>query len=253
MPGMTRHLNTWVPRSVQRADHVIAVSQATRQDLIELYNTPPKKISVLYHGVSANFAPVTDPARLNEIRQRFGLGQAPFVLSVGTVQPRKNYTRLVQALARLDDHTRLVLAGSKGWGINPLLTEIKKLGLTERVIFTGFVDDADLPALYSAATLFVYPSLYEGFGLPVAEAMACGTPVIASDRSALPEVVGNAGLLIDPEDVAALAQAMAGLLRDDSRRAALSRAGQAQAAKFTWPGMAQQLLALYRQILKNQG
>lgn len=248
MPGMTRHLNTWVPRSVQRATHVIAVSEATRQDLIELYGTPPEKISVLYHGVSPQFKPVTDPAALAQVRQKYGLGHADFILSLGTIQPRKNYGRLVQALARLKQDIALVIVGGKGWDSDSLLAEIEKLGLSRRVHFPGFVADADLPALYSAATLFVYPSLYEGFGLPALEALASGTPVVASNRSALPEVVGHAGLLVNPEDVTALSAAIAGLLDDDSRRAALAAAGLKQAAQFTWPAMARQLVQLYQRL-----
>ncbi|MCG3209413.1 MAG: D-inositol-3-phosphate glycosyltransferase [Anaerolineae bacterium] len=248
MPGMTRHLNTWVPRSVQRADHVIAVSEATRQDLIELYGTLPEKISVLYHGVSAHFKPITAPANLAQIRRKYGLGNAPFILSLGTIQPRKNYLRLVQAFARLNRDTRLVIVGGRGWDSAALLAEIDNLGLAGRVLFPGYAPDDDLPALYSAATLFVYPSLYEGFGLPALEAMACGTPVVASCRSALPEVVGQAGLLVNPEDVDEMQQAIAALLADDSRRARLAAAGINQAAKFTWPAMAGQLVQLYQRL-----
>ncbi len=251
MPGMSHHLNTWVPRSVQRANHVIAVSEATRQDLIELYRTPPDKISVLYHGVTPEFAPVTSAARLNEVRQKYNLGQNPFILSVGTLQPRKNYQRLVRALAQLEADLSLVIVGGRGWQVEPLLAEIEQRKLAARVHLPGFVADADLPALYSAAALFVYPSLYEGFGLPALEAMACGTPVIATNRSALPEVVGNAGLLIDPYNVDELAAAINRLLRDADLRAQLAAAGRARAAQFTWPAMARQLVELYRQIIQR--
>jgi len=251
MPGMSQHLNTWVPRSVQRADHVIAVSEATRQDLMELYHTPPGKISVLYHGVTPEFAPVTSAARLNDVRQKYNLGQNPFILSVGTLQPRKNYQRLIQALAQLEADVSLVIVGGRGWQVEPILAEIERQKLAARVHLPGFVADADLPALYSAAALFVYPSLYEGFGLPVLEAMACGAPVIAANRSALPEVVGNAGLLIDPYNVDELAAAINRLLGDGSLRAQLATAGRAQAAQFTWPAMARQLVEMYRQIIQR--
>jgi glycosyltransferase involved in cell wall biosynthesis len=251
MPGMTHHLNKWVPHSVKRADHVIAVSEATRQDLIELYQTPPEKISVLYHGVTPDFKPVTKPDRLSAVRQKYNLGQQPFILSVGTIQPRKNYQRLIQAFATLDPALSLVIVGGKGWHYADVFAEVTRQGLEERVHFLGFAADADLPALYSAASLFVYPSLYEGFGLPVLEAMACGTPVVASNQSALPEVVGEAGLLVDPGSVEAIAAAMTHVLTDTTLSRRLAQAGQARAACFSWPGMAAKLLNLYEQIIEE--
>lgn len=252
MPGMSRHLNKWVPHSVQQADHVIAVSEATRQDLIELYQTPPEKVSVLHHGVSARFKPVAEVDRLAAIRQKYGLGDEPYILSVGTIHPRKNYQRLIQAFAQIDPSTQLVIAGSKGWAYRTVFTEISNRGLVERIHFLGFVDDEDLPALYSAATLFVYPSLYEGFGLPALEAMACGTPVVASDQSALPEVVGDAGLLVNPYNVDEMAPAMAQILENAALRRQLAEAGLARAAQFTWPKMAVKLIKLYQKLLKQE-
>lgn len=249
MPGMTRQLNTWVPRSVERADHVIAVSEATRLDLIELYHTPPEKISVLYHGVTPNFQPVTAPAQLAAVRQKYDLGESPFILSVGTLHPRKNYRRLIQAVARLKKPLNLVIVGSKGWQYEEIFAEVDRQKLTEQTHFVGFVAEADLPALYSAASLFVYPSLYEGFGLPALEALACGTPVIASNQSALPEVVGQAGLLVDPLAVDDITAAITRLLDDADLRQQLSAAGLRQAARFTWDDMAAKLSALYDQIL----
>ncbi len=249
MPGMTRHLNRWVPWSVARADHVIAVSKATRQDLNELYGTPPEKISVLYHGVTADFKPIEDRNMLTAVRQKYGLDDRPYILSLGTVQPRKNYQRLVQAFAQLDPSYALVIAGSKGWGGEGILAEVEKLGLAERIHFPDFVADVDLPALYSAASLFAYPSLYEGFGLPVLEAMACGTPVVASKRSSLPEVVGEAGLLVDPLDVTAIAAAMAQVLADAYLHQRFSQVGRLQAAKFNWGKTAAKLVELYQKLL----
>lgn len=253
MPGMSRHLNRWVPHSVRQADHVIAVSEATRQDLIELYQTPPQKISVLYHGVTPDFQPVLEPDRLAAVCQKYGLGQQPFILSVGTIQPRKNYQRLIQAFAALDPTLALVIVGGKGWHYETIFDEVARCGLIGRVHFLGFTADADLPALYSAASLFVYPSLYEGFGLPALEAMACGTPVVASNQSALPEVVGEAGVLVDPCDVDAMAAAMSNLLADTALHQQLAQAGRARAAQFTWEGMAVKLLNLYNELLEVTG
>jgi glycosyltransferase involved in cell wall biosynthesis len=249
MPGMTRHLNTWVPYSARQADHIIAVSEATRRDLIELYHISPDKITVLYHGISPDFRRVEDTATLAAIRHKYGLGQRPFVLSVGTIQPRKNYRRLIQAFALLDEPLALVIAGGKGWDYEDVFAEVNRQGLAERVHFPGFVADADLPALYSAASLFVYPSLYEGFGLPILEAMTCGTPVVASNQSALPEVVGQAGLLVEPRDIQALAAAMSRLLADEDLHQKLAQAGRIRAAGFTWSHMAVKLTALYRQLI----
>jgi glycosyltransferase involved in cell wall biosynthesis len=251
MPGMEAHLNKWVPNSVRRADHVIAVSETTRQDLIELYQTPPEKITTLYHGVTSEFQPVKSPTLLSTLRQKYNLGDSPFVLSVGTIQPRKNYTRLVQAFAQIDKSFSLVIVGSKGWHYDEIFAEVAKHGLEKRVHFSGFVADADLSALYSAASLFVYPSLYEGFGLPALEAMACGTPVVVSNQSSLPEVVGEAGLLVDPYDADALATAMSQVLSDTTLQQQLAKAGQEQAKKFTWERMGTKLLKLYQQILEG--
>jgi glycosyltransferase involved in cell wall biosynthesis len=249
MPGMSRHLNSWVPRSVARADHVIAVSQSTRRDLIELYRTSPDKVSVLYHGVTADFRPVNDASQLEAVRQKYGLGNQPFILSVGTIQPRKNYQRLIQAFAELPEEYSLVIVGSKGWDYQLVLNEVVTQGLTHRVHFPGFADDADLPALYSAASLFVYPSLYEGFGLPVLEAMACGTPVVAANRSSLPEVVADAGLLVSPTDVASIAEGMKQVLMDTKLHRSMAEAGLSRAAKFSWTATAQQLMTIYQNWL----
>ena len=152
MPRMSTYLNKWVPESVKRADHVIAVSEATRQDLIDLYQTPPEKISVLYHGVSPEFRPIQDTTKLTAIRRKYNLGDQPFILSVGTVQPRKNYRRLIQAFAQLDEVVSLVIAGGKGWHFEEIFNEVTKQRLEQRVHLLGFVPDDDLPALYNAAT-----------------------------------------------------------------------------------------------------
>lgn len=249
MPGMKTHLTGRVPESVNRADHVIAVSEATRQDLITFYQTRPEKISVLYHGVRPEFRPVVEAERLAAVRRKYGLGEGPLVLSVGTIHPRKNYRRLVAAFSEIRPGVSLVIAGSKGWDYDEVFDEVDRRKLEGRVFFPGFVAEADLPALYSTASLFVYPSLCEGFGLPLLEAMACGTPVIAANRSALPEVVGQAGLLVDPEDTLAIAGAMAKVLEDTELRQQLAAAGRARAAGFTWERMAGQLINLYQALI----
>ena len=249
-PGLRAYLNQVVPRSVARADHILADSEATRQDLIDLYDTDPAKISVLYSGVEARFRPIADVERLQAVREKYGIGNGPYLFSVGTVQPRKNYARLAEALHRLNrPDLKLVIAGGKGWLNDDLYRTVQTLGMEEQVRFLGFADDADLPALYNGAEVFAYPALYEGFGLPPLEAMACGTPVVTSNVSSLPEVVGEAGLVVEPTDVEALAFALARALDDDELRGTLRERGLARARLFTWERAAAQLLDHYRQLL----
>jgi len=251
-PPLKAYLDAVVPRSVRRAGHVLADSEATRDDLIALYDTPPGKITVLWSGVDARFAPVTDTTVLRAVRERYHLPDGPFLLSVGTVQPRKNYARLIEALARLRQETHdlgLVIAGGKGWLEDPIYAALDQFGLREAVVFTGFADDADLPALYSLARAVALPSLYEGFGLPVLEAMACGTPVVTSNLSSLPEVAGDAALLVNPLDVDELTDALQRLVSDEPLRAALRERGLARAATFTWERAARQLRDVYSQML----
>jgi glycosyltransferase involved in cell wall biosynthesis len=249
-PALKRYLDRVVPRSVRRADHVLADSQATKDDLIALYAVQPDKVTVLLSGVNARFKPVGDSAALAAVRERYGIGDTPFILSVGTVQPRKNYERLIRAFAVLpDQNVHLVIAGGRGWLQGPIYAVVDALSLRERVHFIGFADDADLPALYSAARCFAFPSLYEGFGLPVLEAMACGTPVVTSNVSSLVEVAGDATLLVDPLSVDDINQALARLLTDEPLRAQLIERGLGQAAQFTWERAARQLLKIYRRML----
>ncbi|HLF25412.1 MAG TPA: glycosyltransferase family 1 protein [Anaerolineae bacterium] len=262
VPALRRYLNRAVPRSVARADRVLADSQATQADLVALFGTPPDKIEVLLSGVDVRFKPVRERTALAAVRARYDLGRGPLVLTIGTIQPRKNYVRLIQAFAQVVGRwwqigsdwmgdVNLVIAGGAGWMFDQIYAEVTRLGLESRVKFTGFIDDADLPALYSAATVFAYPSLYEGFGLPLLEAMACGTPVIGSNVSSIPEVVGDAGLLVDPLDVDAIAAGLIGLLKDASARDAYLRAGLQRAAQFSWDAAARQLLAIYDEMLSG--
>ncbi|MFK7802230.1 MAG: glycosyltransferase family 4 protein [Anaerolineae bacterium] len=250
-PALVSYLNSVVPWSVGRATHILADSVATKNDLVELWQTPAEKITVLYSGVNPRFAPVEDPAEINKIRQKYKLGDAPWILSVGTVQPRKNYKLLIQAfgkIAHLFPHN-LVITGGKGWLFEDILAEVQNQGLDGRVIFTGFVDDEDLPAIYSGATLLAFPSLYEGFGLPILEAMGCGTPVINSDASCLPEVAGNCTIQLAPEGVDAWANGLADLLKDEELRSKLVAAGYEQTKQFTWKRSAEQLLSIYTRLL----
>ncbi|MFZ5918584.1 MAG: glycosyltransferase family 4 protein [Chloroflexota bacterium] len=250
--GLRRYLEAAVPRAVRRAHHVIADSHHTRRDLIQLLDIPAEKISVIHAGVEPRFHPMTGRDALEAVRRRYNLPQR-FILSVGTVQPRKNYARLIEAFALSSSHFStghwdLVIAGGRGWLYEQLFERVEQLGLKDRVHWVGFVDDADLPALYNLTELFVFPSLYEGFGLPPLEAMACGVPVICSDVSSLPEVAAQAALMVDPLDVEGLAAAMQQGLEDQALRAALVARGLQRAATFTWPQAAERLRQVYIQV-----
>ncbi len=241
VPSLRRYLERVVPRSIGRADLVLADSAYTRRDIISLLGVPPARVQVLYSGVAPRFCPQPRPGERERLRTRYGVDveDRPYVLSVGTLQPRKNYVRLIRAFATLEPGTRLLIAGGRGWLYRDILTEAERHA--DRVGILGFVDDADLPALYRHAALFVFPSLYEGFGLPVLEAMACGVPVVCSNASSLPEVAGEAALLVDPHDSDGLARAMARALEDADMRRGMIERGLEQAARFTWERAAGQL------------
>lgn len=248
---LVNYLNKVVPWSVERATHILADSEATKQDLMEIWRVPNEKVSVLYSGVSEAFEKVEDAGRITAVRQKYNLGDAPYLLSVGTVQPRKNYQMLIQAFAPLADKFphNLYIAGGKGWLYDEMMAEIEKQGLTERVCFIGFVDDADLPTLYSAADLYLFPSIYEGFGLPMLEAMACGVPVIASNVSSLPEVGEETAVMLPSHDLLQWTQKMDTLLSDSEQRQKMVAAGLQQVRKFSWKKASAQLLSIYQTLL----
>lgn len=237
-------------------DWVITISQATKKDLCELAGIAPERISVTPLAASQMFTPCADNVRQAQVRARYGIPpDDDYILSVATLEPRKNVSFLLQGFARLVQQEsakglNLVLAGGAGWGGNPLLEQLATTqGMKGRIINTGYVQDEDLPALYSGAAMFVYPSLYEGFGLPPLEAMQCGTAVITSNCSSLPEVIGDAGLLVDPHDLDALCQAILTLWQSTTLRQELAARGRARAAQFSWQRCADQTVAAYRQAL----
>jgi glycosyltransferase involved in cell wall biosynthesis len=236
-PRQRRYLDWSTAHSARRAAVIFADSHATARDLTRFYNTPQAKIRVVYPGVDA--PPV---GSVTEVRARYGLPERYF-LFLGTLQPRKNIARIVQAYAlwrsrNPREQAGLVLAGAQGWLYDPSWT-----AGVEGVTLTGFIADADRGALYAGALALVFPSLYEGFGFPAVEAMACGIPVIASDTSSLPELVGDAGLLVDPLDVDAIAARMSQLSDDAALRRHLAALAPAQAARFTWDATARAVLA----------
>ena len=261
---LKNYSNRSVPRSVRRADLVLADAASTQRDLQDVYRLPADKIKVLYSGVDARFCPLISEPEKARVREKYDL-HAPYLLSVSTIQPRKNYARLIQAFARLSNFSlrprgtegqlptspsdpegprgnfQLVIVGSKGWMFDEVFQTVERLKLQDRVLFPQFVVDDDLPTLFAMATLFVYPSLYEGFGLPVAEAMACGVPVVSSNASSLPEVAGDAALYFEPRDVDGMADSLRRALSDESLRNDLRAKGLAQVRKFSWEKAAGEL------------
>ena len=233
--------------AVRRASRLIAVSGCTATDLQRCYGVDPARVAVVYEGVDPTFAPVSDAHRLKLVRDRHGLSEHPYLLTVGTLQPRKNLGLLLQALRLLLDQgldLQLAVVGRTGWGNLDLPAESARLGLTGRLHPLGYVPDENLPALYSGALAVVLPSLYEGFGLPALEAMACGAPVVASNNSVLPEVVGSAGILVDPRDPRGLAETLRRLAIEPGLGEQLARQGLARAATFTWERAARETLAV---------
>jgi glycosyltransferase involved in cell wall biosynthesis len=256
-PVQRAYLQSQVRRSTHAARRVIAVSHATRQDVVELFGVAPARIDVVHNGVDASFCPAP-AAEVEAFRRRQGLPER-FILHLGTLEPRKNLVRLVQAFAQVKAQdsgqppVKLALAGGKGWSYDAIFAEVGRLGLEREVLFPGYIADEDLAWWYRAAAVFAYPSLLEGFGLPVLEAMACGAPTVTSNLSSLPEVAGDAALLVDPTSVDALAAALLRLLADAGLATDLRARGQAQAARFPWSRTAQQTAAVYRRALGLAG
>ena len=243
------YLNAAMPLYCRRASAIIAVSQATRSDLVRLYGLDPAKIAVVHEAAAPHFAPAA-PAQVAAVRARYHL-PARYVLHVGTIEPRKNLSRLLEAvhgLRQAGEDVRLVVVGGKGWLYEGFFRRLEELALGDAVQLPGYAPDADLPALYSGATLAAVPSLCEGFGLPVLEAMACGTPVVCSAASSLPEVGGDAAHYFDPADTPAMAGAILAVWRDAGLREAMRRQGLARAALFSWQRAAEETMEIYRQV-----
>ena len=236
-----------IGRAVRDADRVIAVSHSTRDDLVQLVGADPARIDVVHEAADPSFGPV----RAEEARAvARGLGlERPYVLFVGSFEPRKNLVALLEAFARVRqrEDVQLALVGRRGWLFEPIFRRLAELNLESHVVVHEHPTRAELPALYSAAAALAFPSLYEGFGLPVLEAMVCGCPVVASDRASLPEVVGEAGLLVPAIDVEALAEALLRVLGAPSLRADLVRRGFERARGFSWERAARETLAVYRE------
>ena len=247
-----RYYNDQIERAVRVADHILADSHATRLDLIKLLDVPDEKITVVWLAPQADVYRVLEPAEIAAARDRLKLPDR-FILFAGTLEPRKNVAGLLRAyrllLDRLAEFPDLILAGSRGWLFDETRKLIAELRLTDRVRWIDSPPDADLAALYNLASVFVLPSHYEGFGLTVLEAMACGAPVIISDRGSLPEIAGGAALDIDPDDPVELAEAIERVLTDDALQRELRRKGLDRVKEFSWERCARETLAVYQHVL----
>jgi glycosyltransferase involved in cell wall biosynthesis len=247
-----------VRRTARRAAHIITVSDYSRDDIIRTYKLPPERITVTPEAAAESFFPVTNETELKRIRETYGI-QENYILSLSSIQPRKNLVRLIEAYSCLRGVRpkvklpQLVLVGKRGWLEHETFQAAERSALGREILFTGYVPERDLAALYSGAICFVYPSYFEGFGLPVVEAMQCGVPVIVGNQTSLPEVVGDAGLLFDPFDTQALVNALTTVLNNSEYRASLSAKGLERSRNFNWRNTALMTLGVYERAVKRKG
>ncbi len=257
-PEAHRNFDRWylswtTQRHTRVAAHILADSLATKQDLVEVYKSTPDQISVVYLGRDETLKRTEDLHIIDQTKSKYGI-EGDYVLYLGTLQPRKNLVRLIEAFQQALTTTgqpdlKLVIAGKKGWLYNDIFQQVTKLGLVNRVVFPGYVDDSDKSALLSGALLYAFPSLYEGFGLPVLEAMACGVPVLTSNISSLPEVAGEATLLVNPYDTAEISEALVQLIQSSDLRQRLVRQGFQQIENFSWQSAAKQVLDVLENVM----
>jgi glycosyltransferase involved in cell wall biosynthesis len=249
-------LRLTVRRSARRAASILTLSEHARRDIMETYGIEGHRVHAVPLAAPAHYGPVEDDRELQRVRHTYGI-DGQYILSVGSIQPRKNLGRLVRAYASLrNKHApsrlpKLVLVGKCAWLYDETLRALQETGIEDSVILTGYVPETDLPALYSGATCFVYPSYFEGFGLPPLEAMKCGTPVIVGNRTSLPEVVGDAGISVDPFDVDGLALAMESVFTDTDLQRQLTTKGLARARLFSWQETARRTLEVYKRVVQK--
>lgn len=236
---------------LNKVNKIITVSKSTKKDIVKNFNISPKKITVTLLAADKKYRLLSNQI-VNKVRKKYKLN-FPYILYVGTLEPRKNIPNLLKAYSKIKDKLshKLVITGKKGWKYKEIFETIDNLKLEKDVLFTGYVPEEDLPALYNGAELFVFPSFYEGFGLPPLEAMQCGCPVITSNTSSLPEVVGNAGIMVDPNNIDELARQMQRVLTDKKQRQSMIKEGLKQAKKFSWEKCARETLKVYKEVLKK--
>lgn len=245
----------WMPYSYKFADHIITISDHSKRDIIKYLGISEKKITVIYEAVDETYSEKISQGQIDTVLKKYHIN-GPYILNIGTINPRKNLEFLVRVFAEVKHRTgcehKLVLTGKKGWHYNQLFQLVGDLHLGDDVIFTGYVNESDKPAFYHGATIFVFPSLYEGFGLPPLEAMTCGVPTISSNVSSLPEVIGDGGISLPPTDEAAWVEAITRLLKDKKEREKMVELGHIQAAKFSWEKCAKETLAVYHSVLDEK-
>ncbi len=251
VPSLTHYLEKVVPRSVERADFIIADSHSTAGDLREMWQVSEDRIAVVPGGVDLGiFCRVEDEAALHEVRALYGIGDVPYILGLSTLQPRKNFLRLIESFHRIassQPDLLLVIGGKRGWKYQDILARVQELSLGARVLFPGFIQDQHLPALYSGAALFAYPSLYEGFGMPILEAMACGTPVLTGNNSSLVESGGPGALYVDVMNVEEIAGGLENIMTNSDLRKQMVLAGTRHVAQMGWERSARLLWQAYLQ------
>lgn len=255
VPSLAAYLRKVVPEVVQAADVVATVSHEVSRTLMTHFQTPREKLTVVPNGVAPHFRRITDPVILGATLHKYHL-KHPLVLAVGTMEPRKNHLGLIkafhQAQQRKNGPAMLAIAGGPGWLYDETRSLVAELQLERKVRFLGRVSDLELITLYSMADVFAFPSFFEGFGIPPLEAMACGAPVITSNTSSLPEVVGDAALQVDPHDIDALADSILRLLHDESLREELRQKGYEQVKHYTWDASARKMLTIYQKLYNGQ-
>jgi glycosyltransferase involved in cell wall biosynthesis len=246
-------LKNWTKYSIENSKHIITISKFSKKDIIENYHINANKITVAFPGYDKNiFRKLDDKDEVKKLKQKYNISKN-YIIYISTIQPRKNLSRLIEAFVKIDDLVLLVVGkttgqGKKGWKYQEILDLPQKLGIEEKIIFAGYVPSEELPYLINGAVAFVQPSLYEGWGIPVAESMACGVPVIVSNVSSLPEVVGKAGLFVDPYSVTQIEQAIRTISTDKKLHAKLSKESLLQAKKFSWDKMAKQVLKVFEEV-----
>ncbi len=246
-------LKLWTKISVMNAKHIITISKASEEDIHNFYSIDKRNITVAYPGYdSETFKPATDKSKIEEILKKYGI-EGDYAIYMGTIQPRKNLIRLIESFKNIEN-LKLVIVGKtkglgrQGWMFEEILAKPKELGIEDKVIFTGFVPDEELPYLISGAKVFTWPSLWEGFGIPVIEAMACGTPAIVSNVSSLPEIAGDAGIQVDPYSVEQIERAIRAVAFDNRLRMKKSKEGLKRASEFSWDKMAKTVLKTFEEV-----
>lgn len=243
----------WLPACVKNSRLIIAISENTKRDIVKFLKIPQDNIRVIHEAANESFHHISDRQNLHRVLKKYGINSR-YILNVGTIEPRKNIVNLIRAFAAYLDRTKkqeisLVIVGKKGWSYDECLKTAETLNIRQHIIFCDYVDDADLPVIYNLAELFIYPSLYEGFGLPVLEAMRCGTPVICSGTSSLSEIAADAAVLIDPCDELKITNAIDDVLSDDVLKRALSDKALKRSEQFSWARTAQETISVYKEVM----